>query len=83
MSAGRQGSNSSRSRRISNGGALALRAAALTPAQKRSSWARRPLSRASASRSATRRIPSVRISRSTGSPSSPANSETRPESTRR
>ena len=78
MSTGVHGSHSSRSSRISSGGALAAAAPALTPAQKRSSSARSSGSSAAASRSAARRIPSVRISRSTGSVSAPANSESRP-----
>ena len=52
MSTGRHGSTSSRSSCISNGSALALAAAALTPAQKRSSRARSSGSSAAASRSA-------------------------------
>ncbi len=83
MSAGRQGSKSSRSSCISNGSALALAAAVLTPSQKRSSRDRNSGSIVAASRSAVRRMPRVRIKRSTGNPSSPANSETRPERARR
>ena len=83
MSTGRQGFQLSRSSCISNGSAGAASAAALTPAQKRSSWARSSGSSASASHSAMRRMPSVRIRRSIGSPSSPAISETLPSTARR
>ncbi len=83
MSTGRQGFQASRSSCISKGSALASAAAALTPSQKRLSRASSSGSSVAASRSAVRRMPSVRISRSIGSPSSPAISETRPETTRR
>ena len=82
-STGRHGSNRSRSSCISNGSARADAAAALTPSQKRSIRARRSGSSPPTSRSAARRNPSVRISRSTLSPSGPANSDTRPQATRR
>ncbi len=84
MSAGRQGSKGPNRRScISNGSARALAAAALTPSQKRSSWASSSASRVTASRSAVRRMPRVRINRSIGSPSSPAISASRPLTTRR
>ncbi len=83
MSTGAHGFHSRPSRRISKGGALASSAAALTPAQKRSSWLSRPGSSTAASASAARRIPSVSSSRSIGSPSGPAISATRPLTTRR
>ena len=83
MSTGRHGSHSSRSSCISSGRARAAAAPALTPSQKRSSSARSSGSSAASSRSATRRIPSVRIRRSTGRPSGPAISATRPQTARR
>ena len=79
MSAGRQGSNSSRSSCISKGSAAGVAAAGVDPGAEATRAGRAARGRAPpASRSATRRMPSVRISRSTGSPSSPAISESRP-----
>jgi hypothetical protein len=83
MSTGVHGSQPRRSTCISNGSARASAAAWLTPAQKRSSWARSAGSSSLSSRRAIRRIPKVRINRSTAIPSSPAISATLPSTTRR